>query len=76
MCKCRNVKIGSHKTEIIMTSWWGKKISVDLCMKEEILFLWSHKIKVTRGAMILDGYDDLDSCDKYMDELIKEVEAL
>ena len=34
------------------------------------------KIKITRGAMILDGYDDDDSCVKYMDELIKEVEAL
>jgi len=34
------------------------------------------KIKVTRGAMILDGYDEYDSCVKYMDELIKEIETL
>lgn len=34
------------------------------------------KIKVTRGAMILDGYEEFDSCVKYMDELIKEVETL
>ena len=41
--------MGSHKAEIIMTSWWGRKVSVDLCMKQEILFLWSHKIK-TNGC--------------------------
>ncbi len=34
------------------------------------------KIKITRGAIILDGYDEFDSCIKYMDELIKEVEEL
>ena len=34
------------------------------------------KIKITRGAMILDGYDEYDSCIKYMDELIEEIEAL
>ena len=34
------------------------------------------KIKIYRGAMILDGYDEFDSCVKYMDELIKEIETL
>ena len=34
------------------------------------------KVKITRGAMILDGYDEYDSCIKYMDELIEEIEAL
>ncbi len=34
------------------------------------------KLKATRCAMILDGYDEYDSCVKYMDELIKEVEEL
>ena len=34
------------------------------------------KIKITRGAMILDGYDEYDSCIKYMDELIEEIENL
>lgn len=29
-------------------------------------------LKITRGAMILDGYDCYDSCVKYMDELIKK----
>ena len=28
-------------------------------------------LKITRGAMILDGYDCYDSCIKYVDELIK-----
>lgn len=34
------------------------------------------KIKVTRGAMILDGYEEEDSCIKFMDELIKEIETI
>ena len=34
------------------------------------------KVKVARGAMILDGYDEFDSCIKYMDELIEEIEKL
>ena len=29
-------------------------------------------LKITRGAMILDGYDCYDSCIKYMDELIEK----
>lgn len=29
-------------------------------------------LKITRGAMILDGYDCYDSCVKYMDELIEK----
>ena len=31
-------------------------------------------LKITRGAMILDGYDCFDSCIKYMDELIEKYE--
>ena len=31
-------------------------------------------IKVTRNAMILDGYEEEDSCIKFMDGLIKEIE--
>ena len=33
-------------------------------------------LKITRGAMILDGYDCYDSCIKYMDELIKKYNGL
>ena len=33
-------------------------------------------LKITRGAMILDGYDCYDSCIKYMDELIKSYENM
>lgn len=29
-------------------------------------------LRITRGAMILDGYDTYDSCIKYMDDLIKK----
>ena len=31
-------------------------------------------LKITRGAMILDGYDCYDSCVKYMNELIEKYE--
>ena len=31
------------------------------------------KLKVTRGAMILDGYEPEDSCIKFMNDLIKEL---
>ena len=31
------------------------------------------KIIVTKGAMILDGYEPEDSCIKFMNELIKEL---
>lgn len=31
-------------------------------------------LKVTRGAMILDGYEEEDTCIKFIDELINEYE--
>ena len=31
-------------------------------------------LRITKGAMILDGYECYDSCIKYMDELIKKYE--
>lgn len=31
---------------------------------------------ITRGAMILDGYDEYDSCIKYMNEFINEIKEL
>jgi len=39
----------------------------DYISKSKIL----NDLKITRGAMILDGYDCYDSCIKYMDELIE-----
>lgn len=33
-------------------------------------------LKITRGAMILDGYDCYDSCVKYMDELISTYKSM
>ena len=50
----------------------GTKLVNQALLRKNII----DKIKVTRGAMILDGYDDLDSCVKFMDGLIKEVEAV
>ena len=50
----------------------GTKLVNQALLRKNII----DKIKITRGAMILDGYDEFDSCVKYIDELIKEVEAL
>ena len=50
----------------------GTKLVNQALLRKNII----DKIKITRGAMILDGYDELDSCIKFIDELIKEVEAL
>ena len=32
------------------------------------------KLHITVGAMILDGYDELDSCVKYINDLIRELD--
>lgn len=50
----------------------GTKLVNQALLRKNII----DKIKITRGAMILDGYDEFDSCVKYMDELIKEIETL
>ena len=44
----------------------------DYIAKTKIL----NDLKITRGAMILDGYDCYDSCIKYMDELISEYKSI
>lgn len=40
------------------------------CMKEEI----AEQLHIIVGAMILDGYDEYDSCVKFVNEYIKELE--
>lgn len=40
------------------------------CMKKEI----AEQLHVIVGAMILDGYDEYDSCVKFVNEYIKELE--
>lgn len=32
------------------------------------------KLNITVGAMILDGYDEFDSCVKYVNDLIRELD--
>ena len=44
----------------------------DYILKTKIL----NDLKITRGAMILDGYDCYDSCIKYMDELINQYKLI
>lgn len=40
-----------------------------LLFKKEVI----DKLHITVGAMILDGYDECDSCVKYVNELISEL---
>lgn len=39
-------------------------------LKKEVI----DKLHITVGAMILDGYDELDSCVKYVNDLIRELD--
>lgn len=41
-------------------------------LKKEVI----GKLRITVGAMILDGYDELDSCVKYVNDLIRELDQL
>ena len=41
-------------------------------LKKEVI----DKLHITVGAMILDGYDELDSCVKYVNDLIRELDQL
>lgn len=45
----------------------------DLVYSKTLLKNILDKTIITRGAMILDGYDEEDSCIKYMSELIEEI---
>ena len=45
------------------------KVNAVLFRKEVI-----DKLHITVGAMILDGYDELDSCVKYVIDLIRELD--
>lgn len=45
------------------------KVNAVLFRKEVI-----DKLHITVGAMILDGYDELDSCVKYVNDLIRELD--
>lgn len=48
MCNCENVKIGSYDNQVTLNSWWNNgQISIDKCLVNEILFLWSNKIQTT-----------------------------
>ena len=50
----------------------GTKLVNQALLRKNII----DKMKITRGAMILDGYDEFDSCVNFIDVLIKEVEEL
>lgn len=77
--KCANIEQPKPKdvtryidSAISVVEVTGTKLVNQALLRKNII----DKIKVTRGAMILDGYDEYDSCIKYMDELIEEIEAL
>jgi len=50
MCNCKNIEIGSYDNTVALKApdWSSKNtICVDLCLKEEILHLWSIGIRTT-----------------------------
>lgn len=53
-----------------------KGVSIPSVENVDIRTHFLNDLKITRGAMILDGYDCYDSCIKYMDELIKKYNEL
>jgi len=49
-CNCNNIDIGTYKNQTKIKNWWNNKIiSIDTCLKDEILFLWDNKI-ITKGC--------------------------
>lgn len=69
MCDCRNIDIGSYDNQVLLPRpqhMKGRKegssadfISVDACLKEEILALWSLGIRTTGcccGHNKVEGY--------------------
>ena len=53
---------------IIEKSYTSKANAV--LFKKEVI----DKLHITVGAMILDGYDEFDSCVKYVNDLIRELD--
>lgn len=48
MCNCANIDIGSYRNQVNLQNWWNNEfISIDKCIHDEILFLWSKKIQTT-----------------------------
>lgn len=48
MCDCINIDVGSYKNQVSLQNWWNNEfISIDKCIQDEILFLWSNKIQTT-----------------------------
>lgn len=66
---------GSNKT-YIFNGDFVPNLADDICSVNGRDYILKSKIindlKITRGAMILDGYDCYDTCTKYMDKLINE----
>ena len=65
---CKQCGSGTDITYVFKSDFAPKQVP------KETSFL--NDLKITRGAMILDGYDCYDSCIKYMDELIKKYDGL
>jgi predicted kinase len=70
---------GSNKTHIFNGDF-VPNLADDICSVNGSDYILKSKIindlKITRGAMILDGYDCYDSCIKYMDELINNYKSI
>lgn len=52
MCDCKNIDLGTYEAAVdIWPPWESKKfISVDVCIIEEVIFLWSKGVVTTNSC--------------------------
>lgn len=69
----------NKKLQDLFDEWANKDESKETYENVPIINVISRKhvidkLHILVGSMILDGYDEFDSCVKYVNELIKELE--
>lgn len=48
MCDCKDIEIGTYDNQVTLKNWWNLEyVSIDTCLREEILHLWSKKVRTT-----------------------------
>lgn len=76
MCNCKNIEIGSYDNTVALKApdWSSKNtICVDLCLKEEILHLWSIGIRTTGCCC---GHNKIEGFIVVIDEDIPKMKEL
>lgn len=48
MCDCKDIEIGTYDNQVTLKNWWNLEyVSIDTCLQEEILHLWSKRVHTT-----------------------------